>query len=191
VARSPTELLAHHHDRLRCHNPRHKRLLHDRPIALPPRHTMVPPSPPSTPFPYNTKQKLTLHPRIFPYSIATASLTLVFIFIILALIQQRQLLPGIVFLISFILFVLYLAGLIETSIQLYGPTNSVNYYCNLYKPVSGGSEGGEPGQATLAYLETLGLCNDWKAVFAFYIVGAVFLLWMMVMSNQVNRDEFE
>lgn len=45
--------------------------------------------------------------------------------------------------------------------------------------------------ATLAYLETLGICNDWKAVFAFYIVGTVFLLWMMVMSWQVNRDEFD
>ena len=88
---------------------------------------------------------------------------------------------------SFILFVLYLTGLIETSIQLYGPTNSVNYYCGLYKPASGVRD----GEATLAWLETSGLCMDWKAVFSFYIVGSVFLLWMMVMSYQVNRDDFE
>ena len=126
-------------------------------------------------------------PWIFPYSIATASITLLFLAIILGLIQMRQLLPGIVLLLSFILFVLYLTGLIETSIQLYGPTGSVNSYCSLYKPVSGTTD----SQATLAYLETLGICNDWKAAFSFYIVGCVFLLWMMVMSYQVNRDEFD
>ena len=100
---------------------------------------------------------------------------------------MRQLLPGIVILISFILFVLYLTGLIETSIQLYGPTGSVNSYCSIY-PKSSGTR--DP-QATLAYLETLGICNDWKAAFAMWIVGTVFLLWMMVMSWQVNRDDYE
>jgi hypothetical protein len=125
--------------------------------------------------------------RIFPFSLATGSLTLLFIAIILGLIAQRQLLPGIVLLGSFILFALFLTGLIETSIQLYGPTGSVNFYCNLYKSSSGLSD----GEATLAWLETKGLCDDWKAAFAFYIVGSVFLLWMMVMSYQVNRDDFD
>lgn len=32
---------------------------------------------------------------------------------------------------------------------------------------------------------------DWKAAFAFLIVGTIFLLWMMVMAWQVNRDDFE
>ncbi|KAL9132891.1 MAG: hypothetical protein Q9175_005931 [Cornicularia normoerica] len=126
-------------------------------------------------------------PWIFPYSIATGSLCLLFLLIILVLIQQRQLLPGIVVLGSFILFVLFLTGLIETSIQLYGPTGSVNSYCNLYKPSSGLAN----GQATLAWLETQGICQDWKAVFSFYIVGTVFLLWMMVMAWQVNQDNFD
>ena len=127
--------------------------------------------------------------RLFPYSVATGSLGILFILIILGLIAQRQLLPGIVMLGSFILFVLFLTGLIETSIQLYGPTGSVNSYCNVYTPSSGYTSG--QGEATLAYLETQGICNDWKAVFSFYIVGSVFLLWMMVMSYQVNRDDFE
>lgn len=87
---------------------------------------------------------------------------------------------------SFILFVLFLTGLIETSIQLYGPKNSVNYYCNLYTP----ARGLQNGEATLAYLETLGICNDWKAAFSFWLIGCVFLLWMMMISFQVNRDEF-
>ena len=136
---------------------------------------------------FQTYIQLTTPPRLFPYSIATASITLLFLLIILGLIQARQLLPGIVILGSFILFVLFLTGLIETSIQLYGPTGSVNSYCNLYRKASGTRD----SQATLAYLETLGICNDWKAAFAFYIVGTVFLLWMMVMSYQVNRDDFE
>ena len=127
--------------------------------------------------------------RLFPYSVATGSLGIIFILIILGLIAQRQLLPGIVMLGSFILFVLFLTGLIETSIQLYGPTGSVNSYCNVYTPSSGYTSG--QGEATLAYLETQGICSDWKAVFSFYIVGSVFLLWMMVMSYQVNRDDFE
>ncbi|CAD6575152.1 MAG: hypothetical protein ASARMPRED_007114 [Alectoria sarmentosa] len=72
-------------------------------------------------------------------------------------------------------------------IQLYGPTGSVNSYCNLYRPSSGLAD----GEATLAWLETQGICQDWKAAFAFYIVGTVFLLWMMVMAYQVNQDNFD
>ena len=33
--------------------------------------------------------------------------------------------------------------------------------------------------------------TDWKAAFAFEIVGTVFLLWMMVMAYQVNRDDYD
>lgn len=86
---------------------------------------------------------------------------------------------------SFILFVLWLTGLIETSILLYGPQESVSSYCNLYRPSTGES------QATLAWLETNSICQQWKTAFAFEIVGTVFLIWMMVMAWQVNRDEFD
>ena len=117
--------------------------------------------------------------------IAVGSITLLFLFIILVLISQRQLLPGIVVLGSFILFVLWLTGLIETSIQLYGPKGSVNSYCDAYRTSTG------PTASTLAFLETQGICNDWKAAFALLLVGTVFLLWMMIMAWQVNRDDFE
>ena len=90
---------------------------------------------------------------------------------------------------SFILFVLYLTGLIETAIQLYGPRGSVNYYCNLY-PKSYGHVGAQ-GVATLAYLETSGICNDWKAAFSFYLVGSIFLLWMVVIAWGVQRGTFD
>ena len=127
--------------------------------------------------------------RLFPYSIATGSLTILFIGIILALVGQRQLLPGIMGLGCFILFALYLTGLIETAIQLYGPRGSVNSYCNAYKPTAGYEQG--QGIETLAYLETKGICDDWKAAFSFWIVGSVFLLWMMVMAYQVQQDVFD
>lgn len=32
---------------------------------------------------------------------------------------------------------------------------------------------------------------DWRTAFAFEIVGTIFLLWMMVMAYQVNRDDFD
>lgn len=61
--------------------------------------------------------------------ITTSALMIIFIIIMLGLISQQQLLPGVVVLGSFILFVLWLTGLIETSIQLYGPSGAVNSYC--------------------------------------------------------------
>ena len=48
------------------------------------------------------------------------------------LIAQRQLLPGVVLIGSFMLFVLWVTGLVELGIQLFGPSNSVNSLCNNY-----------------------------------------------------------
>ncbi|KAL8832970.1 MAG: hypothetical protein Q9170_004606 [Blastenia crenularia] len=125
-------------------------------------------------------------PWILPYMITVSALAIIFIIIMLGLISQRQLLPGVVVLGSFILFVLWLTGLIETSIQLYGPSGAVNSYC-----------GSRPNirvidsQQTAVWLANNGLCTDWRAGFAFEIVGTIFLLWMMVMAYQVNRDDFD
>ncbi|KAI4206410.1 MAG: hypothetical protein LQ346_001119 [Caloplaca aetnensis] len=125
-------------------------------------------------------------PWILPYMITTSALMIIFIIIILGLIAQQQLLPGVVVLGSFILFVLWLAGLIETSIQLYGPSGAVNSYC-----------GSRPNtqvidsQQTAVWLANSSLCADWRAAFAFEIVGTIFLLWMMVMAYQVNRDDYD
>ncbi|KAL8933228.1 MAG: hypothetical protein Q9216_006461 [Gyalolechia sp. 2 TL-2023] len=125
-------------------------------------------------------------PWILPYMITVSALAILFIILMLGLISQRQLLPGVVVLGSFILFVLWLTGLIETSIQLYGPSGAVNSYC-----------GSRPNTEVIDSLQTAvwlannGLCTDWRAAFAFEIVGTVFLLWMMVMAYQVNRDDFD
>ncbi|SLM36570.1 hypothetical protein LPUS_06152 [Lasallia pustulata] len=127
-------------------------------------------------------------PWLFPYQVAASSLAILFLILILILISQRMLLPGIIILGSFILFVLWLTGLIETSIQLFGPTGSVNGNCQLY--VTGQPFTGESIN-TLAWLEQNNICSCWKAAFAFELIGTVFLLWMGIMAWQVNRDEYD
>jgi hypothetical protein len=94
--------------------------------------------------------------RYFPYWITVGALAILFILGMLYLISQRQLLPGIVVMGSFILFVLWMVGLIVVSIELWGPTGSVNGNCNLYVT---GSESSGPFIQTLAYLEQHSICE--------------------------------
>lgn len=84
--------------------------------------------------------------------VTTSSLSLLFLVVILGLISQQQLLPGIVVLGSFILFVLFLTGLVETSIQLYGPSGGVNTYC-------GSHPRGFDSDATRVWLANVSLCE--------------------------------
>lgn len=74
----------------------------------------------------------------------------------LCLISQRQLLPGIVIMGSFILFVLWMVGLIIMSLELWGPSGNVNSNCQLFienHPASGVS------LETLAWLQQHGICK--------------------------------
>ena len=61
--------------------------------------------------------------------VIAGSLGVFFIFLILVLAAQRFLLPGIIIIGSFVLFALWLTGLIETSLQLYGVAANVNANC--------------------------------------------------------------
>ncbi|CAP65915.1 uncharacterized protein PODANS_5_11120, partial [Podospora anserina S mat+] len=126
--------------------------------------------------------------RYFPYYITVASLAVFFILLLLYLIYQRRLLPSIVMIGGFILFVLWLTGLIVISVQLWGPDGSVSSECNIQ--VFGASPMPK-GQTleTLAWLEQRSICQSWQAVFAFGLVGAVFLLWIMVIAYQVFADD--
>jgi len=134
----------------------------------------------------------TLHlgiPWLFPYEITVGALGIIFIIIMLGLIARRMLLPGIVIVGTFILFVLWLTGLIETAIQLYGSSgNAVNGNCSRY--VTSHKITGESIN-TLAWLEQNSICQCWTAAFALQVVGTVFLLWMIIMATQVNRDEYD
>lgn len=64
--------------------------------------------------------------------VTVSSLGVAFIFLVLGLIARHFLLPGILILGSFILCVLWLTGLVETSLQLYGASGNVNDNCQIY-----------------------------------------------------------
>ncbi|KAG9241433.1 hypothetical protein BJ878DRAFT_482951 [Calycina marina] len=125
-------------------------------------------------------------PWYFPYWVTVAAITLVFILTMLWLINQRQLLPGIVMMGSFICFVLWMVGLVVISLQLWGPSGSVNGDCNIYV-ISEQSKGASI--ETLAWLEQRSICQCWTAVWAFQLVGCIFLLWMMIMAYQVYTGQ--
>lgn len=112
-------------------------------------------------------------------------ITIIFIGLLLWLIFQRRLLPSIVMIGGFILFVLWLVGLIVVSVELWGPSGSVSSNCNL--AVFNHNPTGQTIQ-TLAWLENRSICQSWQAVFALGLVGAIFLLWIMVMAYQVFAD---
>ncbi|KAL0938192.1 uncharacterized protein CTRU02_207923 [Colletotrichum truncatum] len=121
-------------------------------------------------------------PWYFPYFITVAGLVVIFIGLILWLVYQRRLLPAIVMIGAFILFILWFVGLVVVSIQLWGPDGSVSSTCNLAV-----FNRGPTGQSleTLAWLQQKSICQSWQAVFSFALVGALFLLWIMVMAYQV------
>ncbi|EOD45054.1 1,3-beta-glucan synthase component FKS1 [Neofusicoccum parvum] len=127
-------------------------------------------------------------PWLFPFGITVGGLTVLLIFIEIVLITQRKLLPGVMIIGSFILVVLYITGIIETGIQLYGDPSDVNGKCQRY--VDNNEQFG-PSVNTLAWLEQDSICAQWKATFAFWIVGTAFLLWMMVMAAMVNQNQYE
>lgn len=92
-----------------------------------------------------------------PYFITVAGLTIIFIAMLLWLISQRRLLPSIVLIGAFVFFVLWMVGLIVVSIELWGPTGSVNANCNslvFNVDPSGGSN-----QAKLAWLMQKSICK--------------------------------
>ena len=117
--------------------------------------------------------------------VTTGSLALLFLLIILILASQRYLIPGVLLIGAFILFVLWLTGLIETAIQLYGSGSNINANCADLTKYTGVSI------ETLAYITQNNICNCWKAAFGLEIVGVVFFLWLMVMSWQVNQDNYD
>ncbi|KAH7036436.1 hypothetical protein B0J12DRAFT_581615 [Macrophomina phaseolina] len=127
-------------------------------------------------------------PWLFPFGITVGSLLVLFIIIEIALIANRRLMPGIMMLGSFILIVLFITGIIETGIQLFGSGSDVNGMCQRY--VDNNEQIG-PSVNTLAWLEQDSICAQWQATFAFWIVGTVFLVWMMIMASRVNQNQYE
>jgi hypothetical protein len=92
-----------------------------------------------------------------PYGVTVGALTIIFIIVELVLIAQRRLLPGVMMLLSFILLVLFIAGVIGTAIQLFGGPN-INSACNTY--VFGQKSYGA-NVNTLAFLQQQNIC-EWS-----------------------------
>lgn len=125
-------------------------------------------------------------PWIMPYGVTVGALAIIFILIEIVYISQRKLLPATMMLLSFILLVLFVAGVVGTAIQLFAGPN-INNQCQTYV-FSDSSEG--PNRDTLAFLQQRNICQCWSAAFAFWIVGTVFLIWMMIMASQVNSNQY-
>jgi hypothetical protein len=86
----------------------------------------------------------------------TGALGVVFVLAILILAAQRFLLPGIIIIGSFVLFALWLTGLIETGLQLYGVQANVYSTCQDYvadMPYSGNTV------EALAWLTQSNICK--------------------------------
>ena len=66
--------------------------------------------------------------RLFPYAVTVGSLTLFFVILMIVLLAQKKLQPAWVMLGTFILIALFLAGLIETAIQLFGNVSSISLF---------------------------------------------------------------
>ena len=79
----------------------------------------------------------------------------------LFLLNQKSLLPGIVILGSFILFILWMVALIVISIELWGPQGNVNANCNAYV-----QDREQTGQSleTLAWLMQDQICKCFSKV---------------------------
>ncbi|KAH6896711.1 hypothetical protein B0T10DRAFT_162601 [Thelonectria olida] len=121
-------------------------------------------------------------PWYFPYLITVACLGVVFIGIIYWLIAQRRLLPAIVMIGAFMLFVLWLVGLVMIGIQLFGPDNSIQSVCSIQ--VFNRNPKGQT-EETMAWLQQRNICQSWQLAFSMSLTGVVFLIWVMIMSYQV------
>lgn len=102
---------------------------------------------------------------------------------------------------AFILFVLWVTGLVVVAIELFGPSGSISSNCDL--EVFSRNPKGQT-QEVLAYLQQKNICKwhtcptpfekpatdislgqSWRLVFAMGLIGAVFLLWIMIMAYYV------
>lgn len=97
------------------------------------------------------------------------------IWAVLLLSFSRRLYPGVVILKAFILFVLYLTGMIGTASQLFGP---------VIKECQRGSANGLNVDA-LMWLLQRSTCEDWYVVFGFWVVGMLFEVWILIVARRV------
>lgn len=94
--------------------------------------------------------------RLFPFGVTVGALTIALVVVIDILEIKRSLVPGVMIMLTFLFFVLYLTSTIETGVILFGPGNNVDKQCrnNINNnPITGQSI------ATLAWLELNSICE--------------------------------
>ncbi|KAK8168594.1 hypothetical protein IWX90DRAFT_379952 [Phyllosticta citrichinensis] len=126
-------------------------------------------------------------PWLFPFGVTVGALLYVFLILEILLIIGRRLVPGIMILGSIILLVLFITGAIDTGIQLFGNDANVSGNCDRF--VDNDEQRGISVN-TLAWLEQDSICSSWDAAFAFWIIGSVFFVYMIIMASMVNRNQY-
>ncbi|KAF1811264.1 hypothetical protein P152DRAFT_489629 [Eremomyces bilateralis CBS 781.70] len=124
-------------------------------------------------------------PWLFPYGVSVGALAVFFILYEIWLSLNHRLVPGVMLIASFVFVVLWITGIIGTAIQLFGPQGNVSANCQTY--VNARKAGGV-SLNTLAWLQQRSICSSWYATFAFWLIGTIWWVWMMVMAAQVSKD---
>lgn len=70
---------------------------------------------------------------------------------------------------SFVMFVLWITGLVKASIELWGPLGSINDNCVRY--VYNDDLWGGGNLYTLARIQQEGVCNLWQTTFALEMIA--------------------
>ena len=126
--------------------------------------------------------------RYFYFLIVTSILTIFYVITIFILYAAHLLLPILVMIASFILFVLWITGLIKQSIELWGPQGSINDYCVrfVYNDSIWATEG--RNRDTFARIQQETVCNIWKTTFSLELIATFLFMYMIFMSWQVIRS---
>lgn len=96
------------------------------------------------------------------------------------------LLPIVVMIAAFIMFVLWLTGLIKASIELWGPLGSINDNCVRY--VYNDDFWGGGNLYTLARIQQEVVCNLWQTTFALEMIATlVFSLPIDFVKPSIQR----
>lgn len=120
--------------------------------------------------------------RLFPYMVVVSALGVTFFFVVQILVARGPLLPGILIVGSFILFVLWLTGLIETSLQLYGVSGNVNDNCQIWV-VENESRGNSIN--TLAWLTQSTICESISSFFSCSCITRLTIQCRQLLENSL------
>lgn len=107
--------------------------------------------------------------RYYYYLLTVSTITIVFVCAVVALYYVHLLLPIVVMIGSFIMFVLWITGLVKASIELWGPLGSINDNCVRY--VYNDDFWGDGSLYTLARIQQQGVCNLWQTTFALEMIA--------------------